>query len=129
MEKNISLQLICAKDIYVNIDPIRFRQVINNLLDNARKYSSESTSVEVVVHEQKYGVSIDVRDQGEGIPEKDLPYIWERLYRVDKSRSRALGGTGLGLAIVKEIVELHGGTVEVKSVLGEGTTFTINISR
>lgn len=129
MEKNISLRLICAEDIYVNIDPIRFRQVINNLLDNARKYSSEYTSVEVVVYDQRDAVRLDIRDHGEGIPEKDLPYIWDRLYRVEKSRSRALGGTGLGLAIVKEIVERHGGTVEARSVLGEGTTFTINVSK
>ncbi|GGM29478.1 two-component sensor histidine kinase [Paraliobacillus quinghaiensis] len=128
-EKNIRLQLTCAKDVNVNIDPIRFRQVINNLLDNARKYASEYTSVKVSAYEQEDNVVIEITDQGEGIPEKDIPYIWERLYRVDKSRSRALGGRGLGLAIVKEIIERHGGTVNVKSLYGEGTTFTIKIKK
>jgi signal transduction histidine kinase len=128
-EKNIRLQLTCDKDVKVNIDPIRFRQVINNLLDNARKYSPEYTNVEISAYEQEDNVTIGITDQGEGIPEKDIPYIWERLYRVDKSRSRALGGSGLGLAIVKEIVERHGGTVDVKSVFGEGTTFTIMINK
>lgn len=128
-EKNISLQLTCAEEIYVNIDPTRFRQVINNLLDNAWKYSAEHTRVKVSVSEQNGVVRIDVSDQGEGIPEKDIPYIWDRLYRVDKSRSRALGGSGLGLAIVKEIVEMHGGVVKVKSVFRVGTTFTIKLNK
>ena len=66
-----------------------------------------------------------MKDEGEGIPEKDLPHIFERFYRVDKSRTRATGGSGLGLAIVKEIIELHRGSISVKSELGHGTIFTI----
>ncbi len=71
--------------------------------------------------------TISVSDQGPGIPEEDLPHIWERFYRVEKSRSRALGGTGLGLAIVRQIVELHGGRVSVSSREGAGSTFSFTL--
>ncbi len=70
-----------------------------------------------------------MKDEGEGIPEKDLPHIFERFYRVDKSRTRATGGSGLGLAIVKEIIELHRGSISVKSELGHGTIFTILLKK
>lgn len=78
-----------------------------------------------MVTDKKESIQIIVKDEGEGIPEKDLPHIFERFYRVDKSRTRATGGSGLGLAIVKEIIELHRGSISVKSELGHGTIFTI----
>ncbi|MGG4488534.1 sensor histidine kinase [Metabacillus idriensis] len=107
------------------LDPARFEQVILNIMDNAIHYSEKETSitVELLDHEEKIGIVIT--DQGIGIPEKDLPYVFDRLYRVDKSRSRNSGGTGLGLAIVKEIVEAEGGTVRAKSTLGSGTSIYI----
>jgi two-component system phosphate regulon sensor histidine kinase PhoR len=96
---------------------------IFNLIDNALKYS-KTDKVEVTgnVHEGR-GFSIEVRDEGVGIPKEHLPYILDRFYRVDKARSREKGGTGLGLSIVKSIVEAHGGKVEVSSEIGKGTSF------
>lgn len=79
-----------------------------NVLDNARKYAFPGTTVEIAVYPQKREVVVAVSDQGVGIPPEDVPRIFERFYRVDKSRSRTSGGTGLGLAIAKEIVEAHG---------------------
>ncbi len=82
-----------------------------------------------MVTDKKESIQIIVKDEGEGIPEKDLPHIFERFYRVDKSRTRATGGSGLGLAIVKEIIELHRGSISVKSELGHGTIFTILLKK
>lgn len=128
-EKNINFQIDCNEQIYANIDTERFKQVITNLLDNALKHSRENTTVEIKITQskQKALTTIVVSDQGEGIPEADLPYIWDRLYRVDKSRCRSTGGSGLGLAIVKKIIESHGGIITVNSVVNQGTTFTIQL--
>ncbi|MBF0595246.1 MAG: HAMP domain-containing protein [Candidatus Omnitrophica bacterium] len=108
-------------------DESRFSQVVLNLLDNAVKYTLEGGVITVgaVVLDSK--VRIDVTDTGIGIPEEDLPRIFERFYRVDKARSRDQGGTGLGLSIVKHIVIAHGGEVLVSSVLGQGTTFSFTL--
>ncbi|WML45934.1 HAMP domain-containing sensor histidine kinase [Neobacillus sp. PS3-40] len=124
-EINMELVLNCSNNIYAEIDPIRFEQVILNLLDNARKYSEPFTEVAIDVIENAGEVSIKVKDQGKGIPEEDLPRIFERFYRVDKSRTRALGGSGLGLSIVKQLVEAHGGTLQVTSTTEIGTVFEI----
>ncbi|WP_326946922.1 sensor histidine kinase [Bacillus alveayuensis] len=124
-EKQISLYLSCEQNIFVSIDPLRFGQVMNNFLDNALKYSPLHTEVWVSAVKEADKVIIKISDQGNGIPESELPFIWDRLYRVDKSRSRSTGGSGLGLTIAKEIIERHGGKVEVESKLGKGTTFTI----
>jgi two-component system, OmpR family, sensor histidine kinase ArlS len=124
-EINMELVLSCSNNIYAEIDPIRFEQVILNLLDNARKYSEPFTEVAIDVIENAGEVSIKVKDQGKGIPEEDLPRIFERFYRVDKSRTRALGGSGLGLSIVKQLVEAHGGTLQVTSTTEVGTVFEI----
>lgn len=125
--KNMLLQVSCDNDIMVWIDPIRLGQVMNNLLDNALKYSDTHTNVLISVKKQDEWVVIKVTDQGLGIPNDEVAKIWDRLYRVDKSRSRATGGSGLGLSIAKEIIELHGGIIEVDSKLGQGTTFTIHL--
>lgn len=124
-EQYMNLFLDCPDDLYLSIDPIRFEQVILNLLDNARKYSEPYTQIKVEVKRMSGKIHIKVQDEGKGIPEEDLPRIFERFYRVDKSRTRALGGSGLGLAIVKQLVEAHGGTVEAKSSTNKGTTFEI----
>lgn len=128
-EKKINLHLYCDEDILAAIDSERFRQVITNLLDNAFKHSPEKSSVAVKVQQAKHKsiTTIAVSDEGEGIPEADIPFIWDRLYRVEKSRSRSTGGSGLGLAIVKKIVESHGGEIAVSSVVNQGTTFTIQL--
>ncbi len=117
----------CEPTIQMSIDAERFRQVITNLLDNALKHSQPNTSVLVEVNQHKTLTTISISDEGEGIPEGDLPYIWDRLFRVEKSRSRSTGGSGLGLAIVKKIIESHGGEITVTSKLNHGTTFKIQM--
>lgn len=111
----------------LKVDPIRLEQVVFNLIDNAIRYSNHHGVVNVTAVETAGMLEIQVTDNGPGIPEADLPHIWDRLYRVEKSRSRRAGGTGLGLAIVKQIVELHGGTVHAQSELNKGTSIRIRI--
>jgi two-component system, OmpR family, sensor histidine kinase ArlS len=123
--ENKRLILKSVKNIEANIDPIRFEQVIVNLLENARKYSDSNTTTLLEVKEIQNKIHIHIKDQGKGIPGKDLPRVFERFYRVDKSRTRATGGSGLGLAIVKEIIEAHNGTINIKSALDKGTTVEI----
>jgi two-component system sensor histidine kinase VicK len=103
----------------------RIEQVVLNILSNAIKYTHEGGKVSVYVGKSYGNVYVKVADTGIGIPEQDMPRIFERFYRVDKARSREMGGTGLGLAIAKEIVEAHGGEISIKSVLGKGTEVTI----
>lgn len=97
---------------------------VRNLLDNAVRYTSEGTITTTLVVDDGHAV-LSVADSGEGIPTRDLDRVFERFYRVDNARSRATGGTGLGLAIVRHVVESHGGSVEVESELGRGSTFTV----
>ena len=105
------------------IDPLKITQVLENLIDNALKYTPKGSQIDVSAKLRENKPEICVRDNGPGIPEADLPHIFERFYRVDKGRSREKGGTGLGLSIVKHIVQLHGGQVRVESKLGQGTAF------
>lgn len=128
-EKQISLTVHCEHEIVAFIDPERFQQVLLNVLDNARKHSPEGTQVVLQGVQDKGTITISIRDEGEGIPEKNLPFVFERLYRVDKSRSRQYGGSGLGLAIAKEIVESHGGLMTLQSEYGQGTTVLIELKR
>ncbi|MFA6961453.1 MAG: ATP-binding protein [Opitutaceae bacterium] len=110
------------------IDPLKITQVIENLLDNALKYTPKGSSIELSARLQDLGeVIVMLNDNGPGIPADDLPHLFERFYRVDKGRSREKGGTGLGLSIVKHIVQLHGGRVWVESKLGQGTTFFFSL--
>lgn len=106
-------------------DPDQVRQVCWNLLDNAVKYNVDGGRIEVAVALQDGAIAVRVTDSGIGIPPEDLPRIFERFYRVDKARSRALGGTGLGLSIVKHIVEAHGGSVQVTSEPAHGSCFEV----
>ncbi|MBF7082911.1 HAMP domain-containing protein [Desulfallas sp. Bu1-1] len=105
----------------------RVEQVILNLLDNAVKFSPPGGVVTLRAGVENDSITVSITDQGPGIPPEDLEHIWERFHRVEKSRSRALGGTGLGLAIVKQIVEAHGGTVNVQSEVGKGSTFSFTM--
>jgi len=111
----------------VRADETRLSQVLLNLLDNAVKYTPEDGAVKITASTGEKAVRVEVVDTGIGIPEKDLPRVFERFYRVDKARSRELGGTGLGLSIVKHIVLAHGGDVSVHSEFGHGTTFSFTI--
>jgi two-component system phosphate regulon sensor histidine kinase PhoR len=110
------------------IDPLKVTQAVENLLDNALKYTAKGTRIQLSARLQGGTEAIVcVRDNGQGIPEEDLPHLFERFYRVDKGRSRDKGGTGLGLSIVKHIVQLHGGRVWVESRLGQGTAFFFSL--
>jgi two-component system phosphate regulon sensor histidine kinase PhoR len=115
--------------IAVWADTEAVEQILDNLLDNALKYTPEGGRIDVVWEADERNVTIEVRDTGIGIPEADLPRIFERFYRVDKARSRELGGTGLGLAIVKHLVQGMHGTVRASSIVGVGTTFTLSLPR
>jgi two-component system, OmpR family, sensor histidine kinase ResE len=111
-------------DIDITIDPDRIEQVLTNLIDNAIRHTDRNGMVKIIVERSGDGVTIHVRDSGSGIPEEDLPFVFERFYKADKARTRGRSGTGLGLAIAKNIVEAHKGMISVHSKLHEGTTFT-----
>jgi two-component system phosphate regulon sensor histidine kinase PhoR len=111
------------------VDPVLIEQAVVNLLDNAVKYSDADTSVRLAAEQTGNEIRISVQDHGIGIERKHLPRLFERFYRVDKARSRAMGGTGLGLAIVKHISQAHGGHVDVASALSQGSTFTIHLPK
>ncbi|MBH0157193.1 MAG: HAMP domain-containing sensor histidine kinase [Bacillota bacterium] len=127
--KKIELVYFSDGDYILEIDEKRIYQVLINLLDNAMKYSSENTTVNISVTGHKEFIEIQIKDEGEGIPENELPLIWDRLYRVEKSRSREKGGSGLGLAIVKEIIEQHDGKITATSQIGKGTTISVFLKR
>lgn len=127
-DRSIKVRLDIPPDLpKVLGDQRRLTQVFLNLLDNAVKYTQEGGAVTIAAASTSKGVEVSVSDTGIGIPEKDLPRIFERFYRVDKARSREMGGTGLGLSIVKHIVQAHGGQVWVHSVPGRGSTFSLNL--
>lgn len=125
--KNIHLGLNCEKSFEISADPLRLEQIVVNLLDNALKYSNEGTTTILEVTRINNNTVIQVIDQGIGIHEENHEIIFEKLFRVEKSRSREYGGSGLGLSIVKELVEAHGGSIEVESTLGKGSKFTVVI--
>jgi len=111
----------------VNIDYNRISQVLRNLLENAIAHTAKGDTITVTARQDGSWVEVSVIDTGEGIPAEDLPYIFERFYRVDKSRTRATGGSGLGLTIAKRLVEAHGGKIEVQSEPGKGSRFTFTL--
>jgi two-component system phosphate regulon sensor histidine kinase PhoR len=108
-------------------DPAKLHDVLRNLLENASNYSPEGGVIEVAASRTNGWVEIAVADRGPGIPAADLPRIFERFYRVDRSRSRDPGGTGLGLSIVRHLVELHGGRVTAANRPGGGAVFTVRL--
>jgi two-component system, OmpR family, phosphate regulon sensor histidine kinase PhoR len=124
--KNIKLLFPQANEIVqIEGDRSRLTQVFLNLITNAVIYTPNDGKITVYVVEKKKKIEIRIQDTGIGIEQEEIPRIFERFYRVDKARSRNSGGTGLGLAIVKHLVELHRGTIQVESEMGEGTTFTV----
>nr|WP_207754914.1 HAMP domain-containing sensor histidine kinase [Desulforadius tongensis] len=125
-KKNINLKVITKDNritVYGNID--RLKQVMTNLIGNAIAHTQPGSQVKIQEEQKDDRVLISVADNGPGIPPNEIEHIWERFYKVDKSRTRGAGGSGLGLAIAKRIVELHGGTITVESTLGEGSVFTV----
>ncbi|MCK4697841.1 MAG: GHKL domain-containing protein, partial [Dehalococcoidia bacterium] len=111
----------------VDIDSHRISQVLRNLLENAVVHTNKGDRITVSAGQQGSWVEVAVTDTGEGIPAEDLPNVFERLYRVDKSRARATGGSGLGLTIAKRLVEAHGGKIKVQSEPGKGSRFAFTI--
>ncbi|ACK72300.1 integral membrane sensor signal transduction histidine kinase [Gloeothece citriformis PCC 7424] len=117
------------EEVMIYAEPELLRQAVSNLVSNACKYTSAGGVVQVRLLVQLYWIIIQVKDNGDGIPADDLPYIFERFYRVNTKKKRDQEGFGLGLAIVNQIVRAHGGRVQVKSTIGQGTTFQIEFVR
>ena len=116
-----------VRPVTAAVDEVKITQVISNLVENAIKYNKEHGWVRVKLDADHQYFSVEVADSGIGIPAESIDHIYERFYRVDKSRSREIGGTGLGLAITRSAILMHRGTIKVESTEGEGTTFTIRI--
>ncbi|GAW63005.1 cell wall metabolism sensor histidine kinase WalK [Ligilactobacillus acidipiscis] len=126
--KNYSIKReFTQRDLWVEIDPDKFIQVIDNIMNNAIKYSPDGGVITCRLVETHDHVLLSISDQGLGIPKKDLGRIFDRFFRVDKARSRAQGGTGLGLAISREVIEMHNGRIWVESLEGKGSTFYITL--
>jgi two-component system phosphate regulon sensor histidine kinase PhoR len=126
-ERNVALHNDVGEEVVVQADARRLEQMLTNLCDNAVKFNAEGGAVRIT-HERAAGRDrISVADMGEGIAPAHIHRIFERFYRVDRARSRALGGTGLGLAIVKHLARAHGGEATVCSTPGRGSTFTIEL--
>jgi heavy metal sensor kinase len=124
-EKGLSFQLGQTQDLVVKGDEARLRELFMNLLDNAISYTSAPGTVSLSLRREGQMAVVAITDTGIGIPAEDIPFIFERFYRGDKSRSRAEGGSGLGLAICRHIAEAHGGKIEVESQTGAGSTFSV----
>ena len=116
-----------AEYIEASVDSQRMSQVMANLLSNALRHAGEDSVVTIGVGRFGASVEVSVADTGPGIAPEDLPHVFERFYRVDRSRSRSEGGSGLGLAIAKEVVEAHGGRIWVESGQGERAVFTLRV--
>lgn len=122
----LTINTTCEEGLKLQADPDRLKQVLLNLVDNAIKHTPDGGTVRVeATRSYNNFIRVSISDTGIGIPEQDLPYVFERFYRVDKSRSRANGGAGLGLSIASSIVQAHNGRVVVSSKPGEGTTFDV----
>jgi two-component system phosphate regulon sensor histidine kinase PhoR len=127
--RSIAVRNDLSGDLSVKADKEKIEQTITNLIDNAVKFNKEKGHLKIYAKEEDNEVKIIIEDSGAGIPTKDIPRIFERFYRVDKTRSRELGGTGLGLSIVKHIVELHSGKVGVESTEGLGSKFWFTLPK
>ncbi|GAA3500543.1 hypothetical protein GCM10019016_076490 [Streptomyces prasinosporus] len=121
----VALELEAPRPVFVTADPDRLRQVVGNLVGNALRATPAGGSVTLALIPRGELAVVEVRDTGKGIAAKDLPHLFDRFWRADASRGRATGGSGLGLSIARQIVTDHRGTIEVRSTLGTGTTFTV----
>ncbi len=130
-ENKIKVQIINKpeKPILIRADKKRILEVLTNLIVNAIKYGKKKGYVNIVFHDMDDNIIVEIADNGIGIEKKDLPRIFERFFRVDKSRSREQGGTGLGLSIVKHIIEAHNQSINVRSVIDQGTTFNFTLEK
>jgi two-component system phosphate regulon sensor histidine kinase PhoR len=129
-KRGVSLILNCSDEaIHVKADAQRIHQVLVNLVENGIKYGNQDGKVSVLIEDKKKTYSITIKDNGPGIPEEHLPRIFERFYRIDKSRTKLSGGTGLGLSIVKHIVQAHGSKIMVQSKVDKGTSFSFKLER
>ncbi|MCL6441967.1 MAG: cell wall metabolism sensor histidine kinase WalK [Alicyclobacillus sp.] len=126
-QAQVALELHCEVDAVIRGNRDMLDRVLDNILGNALKYTPAGGRVIVSVGRQRRSLLIQVQDNGPGIPEKDLPHVFERFYRVDKARSRRMGGSGLGLALAREIAQLHGGDIAIDSQLGKGTTVYLTL--
>lgn len=127
-EKKYSIKReFTPRELYLEIDQDRMTQVIDNIMSNAVKYSPDGGEIIVKIEDLQNKVILSISDEGLGIPQKDLPHLFERFYRVDKARSRDQGGTGLGLAISKEVIELHNGKIWAESIENQGSTFFVEL--
>ena len=126
-DRGIRIQVTCPSSLTARVNAPLLEQALVNLIENAIRYGRKDSEVMVTAASVADKLVVQVRDEGQGIPESHLPRLFERFYRVDQARSRELGGTGLGLAIVKHIAQAHGGSVSVTSQLGEGSAFTISL--
>lgn len=125
-KKNIRCDII-GEHIDVCVDKDKMSQVLNNLISNAVKYTDNYGNIQITVIQENENVVITVEDNGCGIDDNDIQYIFERFYRTDKSRNRSTGGAGIGLTITRAIVQLHGGTIHVESKKGVGSLFKVTI--
>jgi signal transduction histidine kinase len=125
--RNIELTLVNKKEVFAEVDATRISQIMNNLVENAIKYNRDDGRVILTIDADHQYFEITVEDNGIGIPEEMQGRVYERFYRVDKSRSREIGGTGLGLSITKSAILRHHGTISMTSKEGEGTTFVVRI--
>ena len=127
-DPNISAQNTLRPLYYAHVDPDRLREVIQNLLDNAVKYTAEG-SITVSLNGDAQNIQINISDTGPGIATDDLPHLFQKFYRVDNSLTRTIGGTGLGLYICRRIIELYNGRIWAESTVGKGSTFSISLPR
>lgn len=129
-DKNIHLEFICKEEkVLIKADFDRLKQVFINLISNAITYTPAGGNVKIILIDYEGKIRIHVKDTGVGIRKEEIPRIFERFYRIDRARSRHSGGTGLGLAIVKHLIEAHQGTIHVKSKVGEGSDFIIELKK
>ena len=127
-EKNYRILTdITQRDLWVELDQDKITQVLDNIINNAIKYSPDGGRIIVRLMETHTDIIVSVSDEGLGISRKDIPHLFDRFYRVDKARSRAMGGSGLGLAIAQEVIQLHGGKIWVNSIENKGSTFFVSL--
>jgi signal transduction histidine kinase len=127
-DKDVSGGKVVRPLYYAYVDPNRIREVLQNIIDNAIKYTPSGNITARLTGDNSV-IQLQVSDTGPGIPQEDIPHLFQKFYRVDSSLTRTVGGTGLGLFISKKIIEMYNGRLWVESQLGKGSTFFINLPR